>query len=645
MAEPTVPDPLPPLTPEVVARLQAHLDGPHADVRAQTRAALCRLGLEKADGLDREAYRDQVLGWLRELAAAGAGARSFPAELGGDDDPAGSIAGFQTLAHGDLSLLVKAGVQFGLFGGAVHRLGTERHHRAYLPGVASVELPGCFAMSESGHGSDVRSIRTVARYDAAAQEFVLHTPDEDARKDWIGNAARHGRVAAVFAQLDVAGEARGVHAFVVPVRDEEGNLLEGVEIEDCGDKMGLQGVDNGRIRFSAVRVPREALLDRYGTVTDDGSYESSISSPGARFFTMIGALVQGRISIAGAGLAVARNALTIAVRWGERRRQFGTGLDMDTPLMDYLTHQRRLLPAIAESYALQAAHDHLTAEYVEVLREPGGDRQREVEALAAGVKAVATWHMVRTVQDARECCGGKGYLTENRFASLRADSDVFVTFEGDNTVLLQLVAKTMLSDYASQFEDLDAVGMARHLTTRSVSRLLSESGPLGRFTRDSAELRNASWQGSALRYREERLVDSLARRLRRLVQSEGMDPLRALSHCQDHALKTAVARIERVAHERFCLSVQEVEDEAAREVLTRLRDLYALTVMERDRAWWLEHGFFDSDTGKAVQREVNVLCGQLRPAALGLVASFGIPDELLRAPIAVAEQHSGAGTD
>lgn len=645
MAATTVPDPLEPLTADVVGRLQAHLDGPNAIVRTQTREALCGLGLDKAEGLDRDAYRDQVLEWLRTLSGGGAGARSFPPELGGCDDPAGSIASFQTLAHGDLSLLVKVGVQFGLFGGAVHRLGTQEHHRKYLPGVASVELPGCFAMSESGHGSDVRSIRTMARYDAAAQEFVIHTPDDDARKDWIGNAARHGRVAAVFAQLDVAGEARGVHAFIVPLRSEQGELLPGIEIEDCGDKMGLQGVDNGRIRLSAVRVPREALLDRYGQVSPEGEYTSSITSPGARFFTMIGALVQGRICIGSAGLAVARNALTIAVRWGERRRQFGTGLDMDTPLMDYLTHQRRLLPAIAESYALQAAFDHLTSEYVAILQEPGGERQREVEALAAGLKAVATWHMVRAVQDSRECCGGKGYLTENRFAALRADSDVFVTFEGDNTVLLQLVAKTMLSDYASQFEDLDAVGMARHLTTRSVTRLLSESGPLGRFTRDSAEPRDAAWQGSMLRSREERLVDSLARRLRRLVQSEGIDPLRALSHCQDHALRTATARIERIAHERFTLDLEAVEDEATCEVLTRLRDLYALTVMERDRAWWLEHGFFDGDTGKAVQREVNVLCGQLRPAALGLVESFGIPDALLRAPIAVAPQTSGAGTD
>jgi acyl-CoA oxidase len=520
----------------------------------------------------------------------------------------------------------------------VHRLGTERHHATYLADTASVDLPGCFAMSESGHGSDVRGIRTQARYDAAAQEFVLHTPDEDARKDWIGNAARHGRVAAVFAQLDVASEAKGVHAFVVPIRDAEGTVLDGVEIEDCGDKMGLQGVDNGRIRFNAVRVPREALLDRYGTVTDDGEYVSSIDSPGARFFTMIGALVQGRISIAGAGIAVARNGLTIAVRWGERRRQFGTGLDMDTPLMDYLTHQRRLLPAVAESFALQAAHDHLVAQYAQVVGDDptGSAEQRSVEALAAGLKAVTTWHMTRTLQDARECCGGKGYLAENRFAALRADSDVFTTFEGDNTVLLQLVAKTLLSDYAAQFEDLDAVGMVRTLGNRQVSRWLSETGPLSRFTRDDVELRSPDWQAQTLRFREERLVDSLARRLRRLTSGEGMDPLRAMSHCQDHALAAAT--------EQFAARVATADGET-REVLDRLRDLYALSMISRNRGWWLEHGYLEGEAAKDVQKEVNVLCGELRPAALGLVASFGIPDALLRAPIAVGEVHAPAGTD
>jgi acyl-CoA oxidase len=615
--------------PAAAAQLQALLDGPYAELREQTRQRLSGLDLAKADGLARDDYRDLVLEWTREVGRAGDGARSFPVEFGGQDDPGGRIATFQTVGHSDLSLLVKMGVQFGLFGGAVHRLGTAKHH-VLLKDIGSLDLPGCFAMSESGHGSDVRSLRTQARYDAEAGEFVLHTPDDTARKDWIGSAARHARVAAVFAQLDVAGEAQGVHCFLVPIRSADGEVLDGVEVEDCGDKMGLQGVDNGRLRFNAVRIPRDNLLDRFGSVSADGVYSSPVDSPGARFFTMIGALVEGRICIGGAGLAVARNALTTAVRWGERRRQFGTGLERDTPLMDYLTHQRRLLPAVCESYVLQAAHDHLTAGYVELI---GGDtgKQRDVEALAAGLKAVATWHMVGAVQQARECCGGKGYLAENRFAALRADSDVFVTFEGDNTVLLQLVAKTLLSDYAAQFEDLDAIGMVRNLTGRQASRLLEAVTPR------RTDLTDPGWQATALAFREDRLVDSLARRLRTLTK-EGTDPLRALSLCQDHALAAARAHVERLAHELFRAT-------ATTPLLEQVRDLAALSTIERDRAWWLEHGFLSADDSRALQKQVNALCADLRPHALTLVAGFGIPDALLRAPIAVAPQTGGAGSD
>ena len=173
------------------------------------------------------------------------------------------MTAFETLAMGDLSLLVKCGVQFGLFGGAILHLGTEAHHERYLRDVATLELPGCFAMTETGHGSNVQALETTATYDPERDELVVHTPHDDARKDYIGNAARDGRMAVVFAQLSAGGSERGVHAVLVPIRDEDGNALPGVRIEDCGAKLGLNGVDNGRIWFDHVRVPRESLLDRY----------------------------------------------------------------------------------------------------------------------------------------------------------------------------------------------------------------------------------------------------------------------------------------------------------------------------------------------------------------------------------------------
>jgi acyl-CoA oxidase len=93
-------------------------------------------------------------------------------------------------------------------------------------------------MTESGHGSNVQALGTTATYDADAGEFVITTPDQASRKDYIGNAARHADMAVVFAQLEIGGESEGVHAFVVPIRDARGNPLPGVTIEDDGRSSG-----------------------------------------------------------------------------------------------------------------------------------------------------------------------------------------------------------------------------------------------------------------------------------------------------------------------------------------------------------------------------------------------------------------------
>ena len=199
-------------------------------------------------GLTTAEHRERVLEALKHLAGEGLGSLGYPARYGGSDDPAASVAVFETLAYGDLSVVVKFGVQFGLFGGSVLQLGTERHHEAYLEAIGSLALPGCYAMTETDHGSNVRDLETTATYDAEADELVVHTPHLGAQKDYIGNAALHGRLATVFARLIVGEDDHGVHAMLVPLRDEDMRVLPGIHIEDCGEKEGLNGVDNGRIR-------------------------------------------------------------------------------------------------------------------------------------------------------------------------------------------------------------------------------------------------------------------------------------------------------------------------------------------------------------------------------------------------------------
>ncbi|MFI0811865.1 acyl-CoA dehydrogenase family protein [Streptomyces echinatus] len=634
------------LQPEIdVPALTAVLDGEYAGIRDLVRTNLVTHAavLDEADALGIDAFRERVRDVVVQLAATGQTGMGFPGAYGGGDDVGASIAAFETLAFGDLSVLVKVGVQFGLFGGAILHLGTDHHHKTYLPRLVTGELMGCFAMTEVGHGSNVQALGTIARYDPENREFVLTTPDEQARKDYIGNAARHAELAVVFAQLEVDGRTEGVHPFVVPLRSD-GRVLPGVAIEDDGRKMGLNGVDNGRIRFDGVRVPREALLDRFAQVTPEGRYESAIENPDRRFFTMLGTLVQGRVSVAGAGVSVAKVALAVATKYADRRRQFTSSRDTEEQvLLDYGLHQRRLLPLLARTYALHFAQDVVRAQLHEVFSiENDPQARRRLESRAAGIKALATWHATRVVQECREACGGAGYLARNRFAALKRDSDVFTTFEGDNHVLLQLVAKGLLTDHATEFEDLDQLGMVRYVTGLAVETVIERTSahkllervrdllPGGDAWDREAGLLDSEYHLAMVRFREEHMLAGLARRMKRGIQQD--EPGAVFSLIQDHVIALARAHVERLVTEAFVDKVRALPEGTEKDALGLLCDLFALTTIEADRAWFMEHGRLTVQRSKAISREVNDLCRKVRPLAVDLVDAWGIPAPVLRAP-------------
>jgi acyl-CoA oxidase len=630
-----------------VAELTRFLDGRYAEVRNLVRVNLAEKAeiLEQAETLSRDEFRERVRDVVVEMAATGQTGMGFPEEYGGGGDIGASVAAFETLAYGDLSVLVKVGVQFGLFGGAILQLGTRRHHDAYLADLVTGRLMGCFAMTETGHGSNVQALGTVATYDVATQEFVLTTHGRQARKDYIGNAARHAEVAVVFARLEVGGSDEGVHAFVVPIR-EQGTPLPGVGIEDDGAKMGLNGVDNGRLWFDGVRVPRTSLLNRFADVTPDGVYESAIENPNRRFFTMLGTLVQGRVCVGGAGINAAKVALAVAIRYAVRRRQFeATSDEQEELLLDYGLHQRRLFPLLAKTYALHFAQEVVAGQLHDVLSGIVDDEhaRRELEARAAGTKALGTWHATATIQECREACGGAGYLAVNRFAALKADTDVFTTFEGDNHVLLQLVAKGLLTDYAGEFEELDQLGMVRFVAGMAVETVIERTNahkllervkdllPGGEEWDREAGLLDPDYQLAMLRFREEHMLAGVARRLKRGIDG-GMNPGAVFSRVQDHVIAAARAHVERLVLEAFVEKVGTLPDGDLRTALQLLCSLHALCTIEADRAWFMEHGRLTVQRSKAISREVNGLCRKIRPLAVDLVDAFDVPVEMLRSP-------------
>ena len=310
----------------------------------------------------------------------------------------------------------------------------------------------------------------------------------------------------------------------------------------------MNGVDNGRIWFDHVRVPRESLLDRYARLDADGTYFSPIENPTKRFFTMLGTLIQGRISVSGASISASKVALTIAVRRALERRQFGPPGGSEALLLDYRTHQRRLLPALARTYALSFAQQRLVDELETAFGSDDERARRKLETLAAGVKAVATWHASETIQSCREACGGAGYLRTSRFAALKADTDVFTTFEGDNTILLQLAAKNLLTDYRDAFGELDPLGLAQFVAGQALG-VLSERTPLGKLT-DTGDLLARQTQLDLFRWRHEHLLESAAKRLKRGIDA-GEDPFSVLIDCQDHVLEVARSWVDLVVLESF----------------------------------------------------------------------------------------------
>jgi acyl-CoA oxidase len=347
---------------------------------------------------------------------------------------------------------------------------------------------------------------------------------------------------------------------------------------------------------------------------------------------MLGTLVAGRISIASASVSAAKTGLTIAVRWSRRRRQFGPAGGPEVPILDYLVHQRLLLPRLAATYGFHFAVRDLARRYERLLTDPDGgeEEQREIEVLAAGIKAEASWHCVDTLQACREACGGQGYLAANRFGRLKADTDVFTTFEGANVVLLQLVSRGLLSAYKEEMGDLKLWDVVRYIAERAQSRVV-EKNPVATRRTDPDHLRDPDFHLTAFRYREDRLTASVARRLRDLID-DGVDSFEAMNRCQDHLVSLARAHVERRVLEAFQAAVVEAPTPATSDALSDLGTLHALARLEADRGWFLESGYFEAPKARAVRAQVNALCGEIRPHAGSLVDAFGIPDEVLSAP-------------
>lgn len=635
------------------AFLRDFLHGAHAEARTtgRTLAADERLHLKPEWDLERK--RQVTLDAVTLIGASGLPLKALPTHMGGDEDFMAYLAGFEEIAVAEPSVQIKAGVQFGLFAGAIQHLGNKDQHAKWLKDALSGKLLGSFAMTEIGHGSDVANVDTTATYDPKTQEFVIHTPHRQATKEFIGNAARHAAAAVVFARLITHGVDYGVHAFFVPVRNAQLQPLPGVTIEDDGYKGGLAGVDNGRFAFDHVRIPRVNLLDRYGHVAEDGEYSSAIHSPGRRFFTMLGTLVMGRVSLDGASTVASKLALDIAIRYACHRTQFeGAKPGEEVTLMSYGQHQRRLLPLVAKAWANAGAHDELLETFKSVFgtQNPSDETRQLLETQAAGFKAISTWDALDTIQECREACGGAGYMWDNRLVGLHQDLDIYVTFEGDNTVLLQLVGKRLLQDYSKELRDIDFGGAARFISHQAAERSLYRTGiaNVGRTIGDlftpalaSKRIRSGQLQEALLESRVDVMLADLAQNLRPAA-SMPKDKAVDLFNLHQHSLvETAKAYIHLLKWRALTAKMRTLDaaahpDEAT--LIRRIRDLYGLTIIQENMGWHVMYGRLSMARARQIEPTIGRLCQKLALNAWEIVEAFGFGPEHRRTQIAEGQE-------
>ncbi len=368
---------------------------------------------------------------------------------------------------------------------------------------------------------------------------------------------------------------------------------------------------------------------------------------------MLGTLIQGRISVCGAAINASKVALVIAVRRGLTRRQFGPPGREEAVLLDYRTHQRRLLIPLATTYALHFAQERLVAELHEVFTAPDGgeDRQRrELETLAAGVKAIA--HLARDPHHPGVPRGVRRRRLPAREPLRRA--------EGRHRRLHHLRGRQHGAAAARREEPADRLPRpvrrarpARHgaVLRRPGARHGGRADGVPRGARPARRrpapgprrLRGAARPRDAARAGQ---VAPGAHPLRRGAAAEGRHRRRRrpVRRARRHAgpRRRGRARVGRPRRPRGVRRGRRALRGAGRQAgARRVCNLYALSRIEAERGWYQEHGRLSSTRSKAVIKAVNTLCGELREHAELLVEAFGVPEPALGDGGAVAAAVEG----
>ncbi|XP_037959957.1 peroxisomal acyl-coenzyme A oxidase 3 [Teleopsis dalmanni] len=539
------------------------------------------------------------------------------------------------------SLSVKIALGVGLFNNAIRAMGTERHMK-YYEAAWNRELVTCLAITEMSHGSNTKSIRTTAVYDPKTQEFIINSPDFEAAKCWVGNLGKTATIAMAFANLYTAdGVNHGLHGFLIPIRDPKTLIsYPGVLVGDIGEKVGLNGIDNGFVMFTNYRIPRENLLNRTGDVTPEGVYESVFSEPGKVLGAALESFSAGRIGIMQESVNTLSNAAVISVRYAALRKQFGPERNgPELPIIEYQLHQWRIFPYLAASCVLKVAVVELTNTYLRIIEQTQADSNgfetltqlvSEIHAVISSLKPLITWTARDALQEAREACGGHGYLKASKLGDLRNDHDPSCTYEGDNNVLGQQASNWLLRQWSES-----SVGCTERFIINRVEILGYNYGNVLKMCPiDSYEfvLRCYEWM---LCY----LLDTTTKRVA-LSVNNGVHRFEARNNSQVYgARELSLAYAEYFA---LCKYVKRVQRSDVVGTLANVMELlfgvYAMWCLDRHLTIFYVGGFAtNSNFAEDVRARLLQKCAELKDSAVSVADALAPPDFALDSVIAKSD--------
>ncbi|KAF2740621.1 acyl-CoA oxidase [Polyplosphaeria fusca] len=533
------------------------------------------------------------------------------------------------------------GLHDSMFLVTIGEQGTPEQRDFFLKRAENYEIIGCYAQTELGHGSNVRGLETTATWSPQDKGFIIHSPHLTASKWWIGSLGKTANHAIVMAQLIIAGKSYGPHPFVVQIRDlKTHEALDNVHVGDIGPKFGYNTMDNGFLLFNNVKVPYISMLARFSHVDPSSNQYVRRGSPSLVY----GTLTWVRSTIVMQAGSVLARGVTIATRYSAIRRQFQ---DRDAPesekgenpVLNYTMVQIRLLPLLAATFALHFTGTRMMQMYQQnqekmsigdankdSKRGPGpeetsigSDILADLHATSCGLKSLSSTIAAEGLEVCRRACGGHGYSSFSGIGPWYADYLPTTTWEGDNYMLTQQVARYLLKSARSVLSSQPPTNDTTRILHNYHSR--ADIGCAFDILSSDSDIVDAfAWRISFLTFEASKHRDEQKKPWNDLL----VDFYRlSKAHSQYMVVKNFHEALQ--SHD----TISQVDSETL-EVLKKLYRLYALHTLEQEGSEFYASGAVTvKQISLARTNAVMKLLKDIRPHAVRLVDSWAFDDWVL----------------